>query len=191
MSRLGQEAWLLDVAWATTELLAVPAPAVLLDVDSAEAALVCRDALVRELRVVLRGVLGVGTAAPDPDAAVPVRSAVRGLHVALAALPLVGADGPGLRQVLQPRDSVFLSTWQEVARAAIALERHVSGWSRVDANAAAEVIRGVAALVRVLLDLDGQLGRQLPTGFRLQRMRLCEQRRHRQAAAASAAILSA
>lgn len=190
MTAVAQERVLLEVAWATAGLLSVPRPRLPLEAGAAAAALVCRDALVRELRVVLRGVLGVGVAAPDPDRSMPRGSVVRALHVALAELPLVGEQGLSLREALEPQECVVLTSWQQVARAAIALEARLGSVARLPNGEALALLRDVAALLQVLVELDVDLGRRLPVGFRLERLRLSEQPRHRQAGAASAALLN-
>jgi hypothetical protein len=184
-----RERVLLEVAWATAGLLSAPLPRLPLDARSAAVSLVCRDALLRELRVVLRGVLGVGLAAPDPDRSAPGGSVVRSLHVALAELPLVGEQGLTLREALEPRGSAVVTGWQQVACAAVALEARLDGLVGLPAAEVLSLLADVAALLQVLLELDLDLGRRLPTGFRAERVRLVGPLRRKQAGVASAALL--
>lgn len=190
MMTTGAEDVLVDVARAATGLLAAPTPNQPLRDDAAAAALICRDALLRELRIVLREVLRVGPAAPDPDPSMPRGSASRALHLALADLPLSSAADMPLREALSRPGGPLLRHWQLLAVEAIALEARVVGLSQVPVTRAFLVVRDVAALLDVLLELDGQLGQLLPAGFGKQRHRLSEQRRHARARRATAAVLA-
>lgn len=139
--------------------------------------------------MILRASLGLGAAAPDPDRSMPRGPVERELHLAIAELPLVGPKDTEFQAALSHSACALLSGWQDVARAAVALEaQSCEGLSPKPASAR-DVAQDVAALMLVVLDLDQDLAKQLPAGFRAERVRLTEQPRHGRARLASYAIL--
>lgn len=139
--------------------------------EPAQAALVCRDAVVTELRALTREVLHLGpTAGTDrhSDLSVLIGSPAHALHTALTSLPPVTDKAmplPAALDVTVDSDAAGASlvrAWQDAGRAATALERHLTGAADLNGADAWQVLRTVADLAAALPVLDADLAEALP-----------------------------
>lgn len=159
-----------ELAHATSHLVAAgpPRSGVRLDREQAARVLAARDAVVREVRALARGLVNGGpVSAADLRLEHIATDPAHVLHAALTRLARAGSPDEGSPSELlgAPDDDPRTAAWSAAGRAALTLEAGNRQVANLPTPAAWDALRDVAELAAALPVLDADLAAALPDGI--------------------------